>query len=660
MDNTFDKDYYGEEPQRPFNEHPEPPVNADNPYASPVAQAENELDPPTRRLGPQSAAAPEPPMQQFAPQPCEYAPEPPAQQFAPQPGEYAPEPPVQQYAPQPGEYAPEPPVQQYAPQAGGFVPEPPVQQYVPRGNGFAPEPPVQPYIPRGGSYPPGQAQTGFEPQRPFMTKENAASYPQQEFAYNPIQHTATYSYGMPPQPPSQAQSGRMYSYPQQPPVQPGAYEPPRQPAGVPEAAAAQSARDNGKSGKKSGVNKALVAVIIIMGVLLVSSLGAFVWYAANNNKDSGKSSSISAPDEDYGFDFTMPGDGGTIIPNATEPPVHDESDYSDKADKNYQGLALNDKPQDAQTNTGYTAEYAFKSASDSVVSVRCYSTEISDTSTVNSEGSGIIISADGYVVTNAHVIGNSKTAYAIQIVTADGTKYKAGVVGYDQRTDLAVLKLDDAKDLKPAVFGDSDKLGQGEDIIIIGNPGGIEYQNSMTKGVVSAFDRSASNKNMVKYFQTDAAINPGNSGGPAVNLYGQVVGVASAKIADEMYEGMCFCIPSQTVKQITDSLIKNGYVENRVRIGITGTAVTNSDAQSYGVPLGIAVDEIDPSGPCADSDLQPNDIITEFDGISIKSFSEIYEALEGRKPGDKVKIKYYRDSDGKDHETEIVLQEDKP
>ena len=147
--------------------------------------------------------------------------------------------------------------------------------------------------------------------------------------------------------------------------------------------------------------------------------------------------------------------------------------------------------------------------------------------------------------------------------------------------------MDDAENLKPATFGDSGDLTLGEDIIIVGNPGGISYQNSMTKGVVSALDRDASNKSIVKFIQTDAAINPGNSGGPAVNMYGQVIGVASSKIAGVVYEGMGFCIPTATVKEIVDSLVKNGYVEGRVKIGIVGTAVDLETATYNNVPQGM-------------------------------------------------------------------------
>ena len=205
----------------------------------------------------------------------------------------------------------------------------------------------------------------------------------------------------------------------------------------------------------------------------------------------------------------------------------------------------------------------------------------------------------------------------------------------------------------------ADELKLGEDIIIIGNPGGLSYQNSMTKGIVSAIDREASSKNMVKYIQTDAAINPGNSGGPAVNLYGQVIGIASAKIVDEQYEGMGFCIPSATAKDIIDSLMKNGYIEGRVRIGISGYAVGSEEIQMYNLPRGIVIQEILADGPCDGTDLQPDDVITEADGTAITSFSDIYKVLENHKEGDKIKLKYYRYSTDKEGEVEITLQADK-
>ena len=317
---------------------------------------------------------------------------------------------------------------------------------------------------------------------------------------------------------------------------------------------------------------------------------------------------------------------------------------------------LEKKPADAAAGT-YNAETAFTKASPSVVGVLGYTD--SDEKSLGSEGSGIIMSEDGYVLTNAHVIGNSKTAYSIRVVTEDGVKYTAGVVGFDSRTDIALLKIKDAKGLTAATFGDSEELSLGEDILIIGNPGGLNYQNSMTKGIVSAIDREASSKSIVKYIQTDAAINPGNSGGPAVNMYGQVIGIASAKIVDEKYENMGFCIPSATVKKIVDDLMKQGYIEGRVKIGITGYAVTSSDMQMYDIPRGIVIQDIDENGSCGGTGLKSEDIITEADGTEITSFADIYKVLENHKEGDKIKLKYYRYSDESEGEVEVTLQADK-
>lgn len=407
---------------------------------------------------------------------------------------------------------------------------------------------------------------------------------------------------------------------------------------------------------KKKANAGLIAIIVVLCVLLVGSMvGYFVYFVSENNKKQDNNSSNS-------YSFTMPNYGYNIP--STEPttaPVseHKESDYSDKADENYKGVVLESKPKDADSNKSYTAESAFDKVSDSVVGIVGYTDEITTVENSATQGSGIILTSDGYVVTNAHVIGNSKTTYLLQVVTSDGKSYNAGVVGYDSRTDIAVLKMDDAKDLKAATFGDSEKIELGEDIIVVGNPGGLDYQNSITKGIVSAVDRKMSSTSLVKYIQTDAAINPGNSGGPIVNLYGQVVGIATAKIVSEKYEGMGFAIPSATAKDIIDTLMKKGYVEGRVKIGITGSNVSSDVASAYGIPMGIMVDEISKDGPCYGTELKKDDIITGVDDKEIQSFSDIYEILETHKPGDKIVIKYYRMSDQSTGEVEVTLAEDK-
>ena len=541
----------------------------------------------------------------------------------------------------------------------------PAQRYVPQQQAFTPQPSNQPFEP------PVPLQD-FNPEKPLMPKEPqqnqpveipAVEMPQSE-QFNPVQHTAVYQNGafVTPEPPRFPQNA--YGQPQPPyppqgyypqPVQQNIYARPEQ-QNVYAQPEQQNVYAQPKPPKQKS-NKGLIAVIIVLSVLLAGSLAGILVYVLHN----GSQHTAKNDDSVNGFhEFTLPDNGnggGFFQQETTAPVVNDQSDYSDKIIPDYSGMKLEKKPSDAEKNTEYGSEYAFKSVSGSVVGIMAYSDK--DKTQLKSQGSGIIISQGGYLITNAHVIGNSKTAYAISVITSDGKEYNAGVVGFDSRTDLAVLKMDDAENLKPATFGDSGDLTLGEDVIIVGNPGGISYQNSMTKGVVSALDRDASNKSIVKFIQTDAAINPGNSGGPAVNMYGQVIGVASSKIAGVVYEGMGFCIPTATVKEIVDSLVKNGYVEGRVKIGIVGTAVDLETATYNNVPQGIYVDQVDKDGPCGGTKLAEGDIVTALDGETITNFSEIYNVLEKHKDGDKVTLKYYQASTGKEVEEEITLAADK-
>lgn len=405
----------------------------------------------------------------------------------------------------------------------------------------------------------------------------------------------------------------------------------------------------------------IALIIVLCSLLTIGFIGMMVYGFSVGIKEN-----LNSDRSDSGNSFRLPNEDSTTpfetLPDtSSQGKTHDESDYSDKVNKDYSGMKLESNPKDAKTNGSYTAAKASEKVSDSVVGILCYSDDVpdqADTTTASSQGSGIIFSQDGYVITNAHVIGNSKTAYAIRVVTSDGKVYKAGVVGYDSRTDIAVLKMDDAKGLTPATFGDSSQLEVGQDIIVVGNPGGLDYQNTTTKGVISALDRKLSTSSLTKYIQTDAAINPGNSGGPLVNYYGQVVGITTSKIVSETYEGIGFAIPSQTVKNIVDTLVKNGYVEGRVKIGISGIAVTSDQASNYNIPQGIYVQSIVSGGPCDGTSLKEGDIITEVDGETITSFADVYAILETHKPGDKIKVKYYSSSSG-DGEVEITLQEDK-
>ncbi len=318
----------------------------------------------------------------------------------------------------------------------------------------------------------------------------------------------------------------------------------------------------------------------------------------------------------------------------------DKKGNSFDANDNHKGIQFKNLPKD-KDDKKYTSQYAYNAVTDTVVSVVCYEDEITDEDEdIISEGTGTIISSDGYIVTNSHVIGDSKQ-YTINIVLNNSKEYKAKIVGYDTRTDLAVLKID-AKDLTYAKFYDSSKIEVGQDIIAIGNPGGQSFQNSLTKGIISAVDRELALSSNVNYIQIDAAINPGNSGGPLCNLYGQVIGINTAKIGDAMYEGMGFAIPSNTVAEICNDLIHYGYVKDRVMLGLMGYEVNDEMVYQYDVPYGILVTKITEGGPIDNTDLKEYDIITEINGNKVSSFREVFKELENYKPGDKVTLTYYR------------------
>ena len=408
-----------------------------------------------------------------------------------------------------------------------------------------------------------------------------------------------------------------------------------------------SAPKNNKKNNNRGLKAFLISLSVVFGICVIGFVALVSYtlgqnYANKNNTEPTQSTSskIETP--------TQP----------TEPAVeHKESDYSEKINANYKGLVLSPAVKD-KTNPKYTSEYSYSVVSKSVVGVVGYADKVTDVSDCDTQGTGIIISADGYIITNAHIIDNSKTAYALQIVTSDNKTYNAGVVAIDTRSDIAVLKAD-ATGLTPATFGKSKDMSIGSTVIAVGNPGGLGYQNSITKGIISAFDRTVPSSTSVKYIQTDAAINPGNSGGPLCNLYGQIIGMNTSKIVSEHYEGMGFAIPSEKIKEIVDQLMKQGYVSGRVKMGVIGIAVTSAEMEYYGVPAGIWVNSVDEKGPLKDSDIHKNDIITKVAGKPVANFGEVYTALEQYKTGDEITIEVYCYEKDKTFEEKVILAEDK-
>ncbi|QCI27433.1 DegQ family serine endoprotease [Caminibacter pacificus] len=252
-------------------------------------------------------------------------------------------------------------------------------------------------------------------------------------------------------------------------------------------------------------------------------------------------------------------------------------------------------------------------------------------------GSGVIISKNGYIVTNYHVISG---ATKIIVKTHDGKKYKAKLIGSDPKTDLAVIKID-AKNLHPITFADSSKVKVGDMVLAIGNPFGLS--ESVTHGIVSALNRNSIGLNAYEnYIQTDAAINPGNSGGALVDLKGRLIGINSAIISRSGgNNGIGFAIPSNMVKFVAVSLITKGKVV-RGYLGVLISNIDSSKAKLYGIGYGVLINKVEPNSAAAKAGLKPGDIIVAVDGEKVTNAGELRNKIAFKGAGAKVKLRVYR------------------
>lgn len=262
-----------------------------------------------------------------------------------------------------------------------------------------------------------------------------------------------------------------------------------------------------------------------------------------------------------------------------------------------------------------------------------------------SSGSGVIISADGYIVTNYHVIENAKQ---ITVILNTNDEYSAKVVGSDSKTDLAVLKID-AQDLTYAALGSSGSAEVGDSVVAIGNPLGMELMGTVTKGIISAKNRSieVDGKTFV-LLQTDAAINSGNSGGALVNVYGEVIGINSAKLAASGVEGLSFAIPSDVAKPIIEDLISSGYVKGRPVIGIIGTDISKSEAEQYGIQEGILVMGLSENSAAKQAGISRGDLVIKCQGQDVKTIEELNAIRDQYKAGDEITITVIRNDETMD------------
>lgn len=278
-------------------------------------------------------------------------------------------------------------------------------------------------------------------------------------------------------------------------------------------------------------------------------------------------------------------------------------------------------------------------------------------------GSGIIISEDGYIITNNHVISAESSSSYYQITKATGLKvklydddkvYDAKVVGTDEYTDLAVIKID-ANGLTPATLGNSDDINIGDFAMAIGNPLGMDF--TATAGIVSAVNREVTGDDGTTYLaiQTDAAINSGNSGGALVNADGEVIGINTLKISGTGIEGIGFAIPINSTTDVISQLIENKSVK-RPYIGITGSAVDEEIVSFYGLPKGVSVREVDESSPAKSAGIQVGDIITKIEGKEVANSNELNRIKYTYKIGDTITLTIYRD--GKEQDIKVTLAEE--
>lgn len=289
------------------------------------------------------------------------------------------------------------------------------------------------------------------------------------------------------------------------------------------------------------------------------------------------------------------------------------------------------------------------------ITTKIYNRDIFDRKVQVGEGvgSGVIFDKQGYIVTNYHVVAGADNN-TVTVSLSDGTSLPGKVVGTDPLTDLAVVKIDTNKQLPVATFGNSDDLQVGEPAIAIGNPLGLEFQGTVTAGVISALHRTIDMETQrFPLIQTDAAINPGNSGGALVNADGEVIGINSEKIEKTGVEGMGFAIPINEVKPIVKELIANGKV-TRPYLGL-GVLDKNSAAK-YGINMnhdGLLIAKIYSDGPAANTNIQRGDIITSVDGKNMTDLMALKQWLDSKKPGDTGTFTIWRN--GQERQVQLTL-----
>jgi len=419
------------------------------------------------------------------------------------------------------------------------------------------------------------------------------------------------------------------NYPRQP-WEPGKYE---------------TGRTNPPKSRNGLIAILLVVVIFLSG--LVSFLGVlnvklFAELKAQPQEDEEPVSFVSDTEEPQAISQLTDPTAPAAEP-VTEPEVHPDT------------FLLNPSPDSVPNipqEQGLSLQEIYEKSIGSVVSISCTGRGSSST------GTGVVMTASGYLVTNAHVVEGTQQITAI---LSDERQFPAKLVGADAISDLAVLRIE-ADNLIPAEFGDSTALRVGDSVVAIGDPLGIELRGTMTNGIVSAINRDLNTGGRtLTLIQTNAALNSGNSGGPLINCYGQVIGINTLKIgvftSDSGAEGLGFAIPSTTVKEIADQLISQGYVSGRPALGITGESVSSFYQFYYNLPAGLYITGLDPESDAAAKGIETGDILVSIGDSRIYTQEDLASAISGMDVGDTVRVVIFRS--GRQYSADLTLHEAK-
>lgn len=390
----------------------------------------------------------------------------------------------------------------------------------------------------------------------------------------------------------------------------------------------------------------VIAAVLAVFVVSVTSISAYIAVTENRTQPSqqpnGSNLSMFPSKPSESGEVTTPAANDTednILPDENQPTENHPANISSQ--RSYPSLEQLAAPEDAM---GLPDIY--DKVSPSVVGVSCTLARGSAT------GTGIIISEDGYIITNAHVV---EDAVSIMIVDNRLNEYEAKVVGADSQTDLAVLKVE-ASGFTPCEFGKSGDLRIGELAVVIGNPLGLDLYGTMTTGIISGLNRTITiGENKMTLIQTQASINKGNSGGPLINAYGQIIGITSAKVNSAYGEGLGFAIPIDEALPIVDDLMEYGYVTGRPMIGISGEDITYIMSLYYRLPQGVCVRFITPESGAETAGIKAGDIIIGVNDSSINTMDELMAAKNQFSAGDTITLNVYRD--GVNMNVDVVLGE---